>query len=119
MMSAVITVMRKIIRGRLALTRKSFGIKCLLRMISLNIITGPRVASSQSRIALFARLGIMTIKEDTLARIMLRNRNKNKNKNKTTPTVAVTIQEDEDEDQTSAEEEDDDITAGFSAIFNN
>eukprot|EP00957_Ditylum_brightwellii_P107440 8197461-Ditylum_brightwellii.AAC.1 len=66
--------MRKVIRGRLALTRKSFSIKCLLRIISLSVITGPIVASSQSRIALFARLGVMTMMEATLPRIMLLGR---------------------------------------------
>eukprot|EP00957_Ditylum_brightwellii_P027680 2092245-Ditylum_brightwellii.AAC.1 len=71
MMSAVIAVMRKVIRGRLAPTRPRFGIKCLLWIISLSVITGPRVSRSQSRIALFARLGVMIMMEVILPRIML------------------------------------------------
>eukprot|EP00957_Ditylum_brightwellii_P068811 5223491-Ditylum_brightwellii.AAC.1 len=70
MMSTAIAAMRKVIKERLAPTRNSFGIKCLLRIFSLSVITGLRVASSQSCIVLFARLGIMTMIEVTLPRVM-------------------------------------------------
>eukprot|EP00957_Ditylum_brightwellii_P195026 14859915-Ditylum_brightwellii.AAC.1 len=108
MMSAVITAMRKFIRGRLSPTRKGLGIKCLLRIISLSVITGPRVM-----------LPGRSQKRELRRPLTLTKHSRNRNKNKACPAAAVTIQEDENDDQTSDEEEDDNITAVFSTIFNN
>eukprot|EP00957_Ditylum_brightwellii_P071430 5430229-Ditylum_brightwellii.AAC.1 len=96
MMSAVITVMRKVIRGILAPTRKSVGIKCFLKRISLSVTTEPRVASSQSCHLAKDHAAWKKSKEGAKKTSGTNkcSRNRNKNRNNTTPTAAVTIQED-------------------------